>query len=87
MAKMIVPLPIPPSQELRDAVTLGEFVRACRTQAGLTIHDAAAFCGVATGTLEKIERAAGDSKLSSILTVCSMLGISITINASRGTDD
>jgi DNA-binding phage protein len=47
------------------------------------IHEAAAFCGVAVGTLQKIEKASGDVKLSSILTVCKMLGISINISSSR----
>ncbi len=45
------------------------------------IHEAAAFCGVAVGTMQKIERASGDVKLSSILTVCKMLGISLTIGS------
>lgn len=84
MAKRIVPSPLPSAQELLDAATLGKFVRARRTQSGLTIHDAAAFCGVATGTLEKIERASGDVRLSSILTVCAMLGVTLTIGARGG---
>ena len=79
MAKKIVPLPLPPSQELRDAETLGQFIRARRTQSGLTMHDAAACCGLAVGTLEKIERASGDVRLSSVLTACSMLGITLNI--------
>lgn len=81
MAKRIVALPIPPTQKLYDAAHLGRFVRAARTSAGLTIEDGAAFCGVAKSTLEKIERATGDVRLSSILAVCSMLGIIITIGA------
>ncbi|CAH2032197.1 protein of unknown function [Trichlorobacter ammonificans] len=47
----------------------------------MTIHEAAAFCGVAVGTMSKLETACGDVKLSSILTVCSMLGIAITLEA------
>jgi transcriptional regulator with XRE-family HTH domain len=81
VAKRIVALPLPPAQPLLDAATLGQFVRARRTQSGLTMHSAAALCGVAVGTLEKIERATGDVRLSSILTVCSMLGITVTIEA------
>ena len=84
MSKNLVPLPVPESQQLMDAVTLGKFVRARRTQAGMTIHEAAAFCGVAVGTMGKLETANGDVKLSSILTVCSMLGITITIEAREG---
>lgn len=80
MPKVIKKTPIPKPQPLIDAETLGAFVRASRTQSGMTIHEAAAFCGVAVGTMQKIERASGDVKLSSILTVCKMLGISLNIS-------
>jgi DNA-binding phage protein len=43
------------------------------------MHEAAAFCGVAVDTLTKIENAKGDVKLSSILTVCRMLGIDLKV--------
>ena len=84
MSKTVIPLPVPEPQPLIDAATLGKFVRARRTQAGMTIHEAAAFCGVAVGTMSKLETASGDVKLSSILTVCSMLGINVTIEAREG---
>lgn len=84
MSKTVIPLPVPLPQPLTDAATLGKFVRARRTQAGMTIHEAAAFCGVAVGTMSKLETASGDVKLSSILTVCSMLGINVTIEAREG---
>jgi DNA-binding phage protein len=44
------------------------------------MHEAAAFCGVAVDTLSKIETARGDVKLSSILTVCRMLGIKLNVD-------
>lgn len=81
MSKTVIPLPVPEPQQLRDAATLGKFVRARRTQSGMSIHEAAAFCGVAVGTLGKIETAGGDVKLSSILNICAMLGITISIEA------
>ena len=80
MAKKVVPLPLPPNRELSSAEMLGQFIRARRTQSGLSIHDAAAFCGIAVGTLDKIERATGDARLSSVLAACSMLGITISID-------
>jgi DNA-binding phage protein len=43
------------------------------------IHEAAAFCGVAVDTLSKIENAKGNVQLSSVLTVCRMLGISLKV--------
>ncbi len=81
MSKTVTPLPVPEPQQLLNASTLGRFVRARRTQSGMSIHEAAAFCGVAVGTLSKLETAGGDVKLSSILTVCSMLGVTISIEA------
>jgi DNA-binding phage protein len=45
------------------------------------IHEGAAFCGVAVDTLTKIETAKGDVKLSSILTVCRMLGINLKVES------
>ncbi|RJX24062.1 MAG: XRE family transcriptional regulator [Desulfobulbus sp.] len=79
MSRKVKPLPTPQQEGYLDAKTLGEFVRARRTQAGMGIHEAAAFCGVAVDTLTKIERAKGDAQLSSVLKVCRMLGISLKI--------
>ncbi len=84
MSKTVTPIPVPDPQILIDAATLGRFVRARRTQAGMTIHEAAGFCGVAVGTMSKLETAGGDLKLSSILKVCSMLGITLNIEAREG---
>ena len=81
MRRVIIRFPVPEAQPLLDAETLGVFVRASRTKTGMGIHEAAAFCGVAVGTMQKIEKASGDVKLSSILTVCRMLGISLTIGS------
>ncbi len=79
MAKTIKPLPAPIQEGPLDAVTLGEFIRARRTQSGLGIHEAAAFCGVAVDTLTKIEKARGDVRLSNVLKVCQMLGVTLKV--------
>lgn len=79
MPKTIKPLPMPVQDGPLDAATLGRFIRARRTQSGMGIHEAAAFCGVAVDTLARIETARGDVKLSSLLTVCRMLGISLNV--------
>lgn len=81
MSKSVIPLPIPAPQQLFDAETLGRFIRARRTQTGMGIHEAAAFCGVAVGTMTKIERASGDVRLSTVLNVCRMLGVTLSIEA------
>jgi len=79
MAKRVKPLSTPVQQGLLDAKQLGTFVRARRTQAGMGIHETAAFCGVAVDTLTKIEKALGDVQLSSVLKVCRMLGIVLKV--------
>ena len=81
MAKTVTPLPLPAAQVMLNAETLGRFIRAARTQSGMGIHEAAAFCGVAVSTMSKLERANGDVRLSSILQVCRMLGVTLTVSA------
>lgn len=79
MPKTIKPLPTPVQDGPLDAEILGKFIRARRTQSGMGIHEAAAFCGVAVDTLTKVEKAKGDVQLSSILKVCRMLGINLKV--------
>lgn len=79
MPRTIKPMPTPVQSGPLDAEALGKFIRARRTQSGMGMHEAAAFCGVAVDTLTKIETARGDVKLSSILTVCRMLGIHLIV--------
>lgn len=79
MSKNVMPTPLPIQQRFLDPETLGKFVRARRTQSGMGIHEAAAFCGVSVHTLGKIERALGEVHLSNALQVCRMLGISLTV--------
>jgi transcriptional regulator with XRE-family HTH domain len=79
MSKNVTPTLIPDQQEFLDPETLGKFVRARRTQSGMGIHEAAAFCGVSVQTLSKIERALGEVHLSNALHVCRMLGISLSV--------
>lgn len=80
MSKNVTPTLIPVQQGFLDPETLGKFVRARRTQSGMGIHEAAAFCGVSVHTLGKIERALGEVHLSSALHVCRMLGISLSVD-------
>lgn len=81
MSKTVVATMVPEPQKLVNAETLGRFVRARRTQAGMGIHEAAAFCGVAVGTMTKLEKASGDVRLSTVLKVCQMLGVTLSIEA------
>ncbi|WP_460881292.1 helix-turn-helix domain-containing protein [Pseudaeromonas pectinilytica] len=79
MARSIKPLATP-SLDLRiTPALLGEAVRARRTQTGLTLHDAAALCGVARDTLMKLEHGTATIQLGSVLQVCAGLGIQLQI--------
>ena len=79
MAKQVKSLPTPVQNGTLDAAILGSFIRARRTQAGMGIHEAAAFCGVAVDTLTRIETAKGDVMLSGVFKVCQMLGIKLYV--------
>jgi len=79
MARKVKPLATPIQIGPLEAKVLGEFIRARRTQAGMGIHEAAAFCGIAVDTLTKLEKALGDVRLSSVLKVCRMLGIILKV--------
>jgi len=84
MARTVTPLPIPAPQQLLDAETLGKFVRARRTRSGMGIHEAAAFCGVSVSTMTKLEKVSGDVRLSTVLKVCRMMGVTLNIKAGAG---
>ncbi len=81
MPRIVKPLPTPIQKGVLDAETLGLFIRARRTQAGMGIHETAAFCSVAVDTLSKIETARGDVRLSSVLKVCRMLGVPLKVES------
>ncbi|PLX69004.1 MAG: XRE family transcriptional regulator [Denitrovibrio sp.] len=81
MAKKIVKANIPEPQILLNQKILGEFVHAARTNNNLTVQDAAALCNISINTMNNIENAKADIKLSTVIKVCSMLGITIRIEA------
>jgi len=81
MAKRIVKMEIPEAQQMNDAETLAKFIKAARTNNNLTVHDAAAICNVSVSTMTNLENAKADIKLSTVLKVCKMLGITLRIEA------
>lgn len=79
MAKTVKSLPTPSNAGPLTAETLGQFVKAKRTQSGLRLEDAALLCNIAKETLSKIENARGGVRFDSILQVCQMLGIELNV--------
>lgn len=62
-----------------SANTLGNAIKAKRSQANLRLEDAASLCGVAKQTLMNIEHGKTTVKLDSILRICRNLGIKLFI--------
>lgn len=79
MAKKVKALETPKKQTTLTHELIGEYVRARRTQLGLGIEDAAAFCGVAKDTLMNLEHGNPKVQLGSALQVCRGLGIKLEI--------
>ncbi len=80
MAKKVVPMPTPKQDGTLDPAMLGAFVRARRTQSGLTIHETAALCGVTVKMLSALERATADIGLAKALHICHKLGVSLRVD-------
>ncbi|HLF67635.1 MAG TPA: helix-turn-helix transcriptional regulator [Gammaproteobacteria bacterium] len=78
MAKTIKRVSLP-AQTTVTPTLLGLYVRAKRTQLGLTIEEAAAFCGVAKDTLMKVEHGHDKTQLASVLQICKGLGIQLEV--------
>jgi len=78
MAKNVKPIKTPIQKSVMSAELLGSFVKARRTQLGITTEEAALMCNVAKDTLSKIETARGTVQLESVLQVCKMLGMDLT---------
>jgi len=79
LGKQIKPLPTPDLNQSLTAELLGQAVRARRTQSQLRLEDTARLCGVAKQTLQDIEHGQGTCQVSTMLQVCSKLGIKFFI--------
>ncbi|MGD9592933.1 MAG: helix-turn-helix domain-containing protein [Candidatus Berkiella sp.] len=79
MSKHIKAMPTPDLNQNFSPALLGRAVKARRTQSQLRIEDAAALCGVAKQTLMDVEHGQGKSQISTIMQICSGLGIKLCI--------
>jgi len=70
------------SPVFKEPITLqniGKFVKARRTQQGLSTNDCAMLCGVAAYTLNKIENGFEGLKLMTLLQMMEALGMEMTM--------
>lgn len=79
MAKRIKQLSNPVFNEPLTIKSLGEAIRARRTQSQLRLEDAAALCNVAKQTFTDVEHGKGSNQINTILQICSGLGIKLCI--------
>jgi len=69
----------PSFDEALTTESIGLFIKARRTQQGLSTKDAAMLCNVSANTLNSIENGVKGMKVSSILSIMTALGIQLHI--------
>lgn len=75
--RTVTPKPFPSDLELRSAKQLGIAVRAARTQAGMTLANAALTLGVAKQTLSDLELGKPSVGLGLALEIATGLGVAL----------
>ncbi len=69
----------PSFQEPITLQNIGKFIKARRTQQGLSTNDCAMLCGVSAYTLNKIENGFEGVKLITLLQIMEALGMQMTM--------
>jgi transcriptional regulator with XRE-family HTH domain len=75
--RRVVPLPFPVEPVINSARELGCFVRAARTQSGLTLENAALATGISKQTLQDLETGKPTVSLGLTLRVAQELGVAL----------
>lgn len=75
--KRVVKLPIPANPEIQTVAELAAWIKAIRTQSGLTLEEAALLCGISRTTLNAIELGRAGTSIEIILQVAKNLGLSL----------
>ncbi len=75
--RRVIPRAFPPDNLVGEPTTVANFIRAARTQSGLTLEDAALATGVAKSTLQKIETDPSTVSFAIVLEVARQLGVTL----------
>ncbi|WP_374246749.1 helix-turn-helix domain-containing protein [Zoogloea sp.] len=75
--RRVTPKAFPDEPLLQDAAAVAEFIRAARTQGGLTLEEAALITGIAKSTMQKLETTPGSVGFATVLHVARELGVSL----------
>jgi len=73
--RRVLPLSFPENPLIAQATDLGAYVRAARTQSGLTLEEAALSVGVSRQTMVNIEKNSGSVSFAVILQAARALGV------------
>ena len=84
--KRVMPSPFPSAPFVSDAAILGKAVRARRTQAGLSIEEAALSIGVAKQTLADLEAGKPSVKIGNALKIAHELGVLVVVAQNHDRD-
>ncbi len=73
--KKVKPIQPPSFNESITLETIGEFIKARRTQQGLSTNDCAMLCNISAHTLNKIENGFEGVRLNTLLQIMEALGM------------
>jgi len=79
MAKRVIPTDKPLNNQVTDTTQFGDFIKYKRTQAGLSLEQAAQLCNINHLTLSKLEKGSEGVRLSTALDVAMMFGLSVSV--------
>ena len=77
--KKVKAIDTPSFEEALNTKSIGLFIKARRTQQGLSTNDAAMLCDVSANTLNNIENGIEGMRVSSVLNIMTALGIKLQI--------
>ncbi len=69
--------PFPADPLIGDAHALAHFIRASRTQSGITLEEAALATGIAKSTMQKLETDPSTVSLAIVVEVARQLGVAL----------
>ena len=75
--RRVVPLPFPTDPFVTDAAKLGAAIRAARSNAGMSLVDAALALGISKQTLSDLETAKSSVGLGTALRVAREMGVAL----------
>lgn len=75
--KKVIPSPTPNPEQACTATSIGLFIKAARTQQGLTVEQAAALSGVSLGTFVAAENKTSTLKLATVFKILNSLGVQL----------